>query len=110
MRNYETSEFSELWDRHRHIQGGYLTQTTSSHSQKVTIVIEKKVTATTLVAALVTIAVWALRTFSDVEIPAEVAAAITTVIVGLAGYIAPHTPRIFGEAAAEPPATDTTAT
>jgi hypothetical protein len=74
-------------------------------------VIEKKVTVSTLVAALVTIGVWLLRTFAGIDIPAEVTAAIITVVVALAGYLAPHTVRtgLPGQAAAEPtPAPETT--
>lgn len=55
--------------------------------------VEKKVTVSTLVAALVTIAVWLIRTFTGFEIPADVTAAIITVVVGVAGYLAPHTMR-----------------
>ena len=54
---------------------------------------EKKVTAATVAAAVVTIVVWILRTFADVEIPAEVAVAMSTIVVALAGYFAPHTHR-----------------
>jgi hypothetical protein len=64
---------------------------------------EKKVTAATVAAALVTIVVWVLRTFADVEIPAEVAVAISTVLVAIAGYFAPHTHR--PDLAAPSPAT-----
>ena len=54
---------------------------------------EKKVTAATLAAAVTTIVVWLLRVFAHIEVPAEVALAISTVAVGVAGYLAPHTPR-----------------
>ncbi len=54
---------------------------------------EKKVTAATVAAAVVTILVWILRTFADIDIPAEVAVALSTVAVGIAGYFAPHTHR-----------------
>jgi hypothetical protein len=57
-----------------------------------TLVIEKKVTAAALAGAVVTIAIWILHMF-DVEVPAEVAAAITTVLAAVAGYLAPHTYR-----------------
>ena len=53
---------------------------------------EKKVTAATLAAAVTTIVIWILRAF-DIEVPAEVAVAISTVVVGIAGYLAPHTHR-----------------
>jgi hypothetical protein len=53
---------------------------------------EKKVTAATLAGAIVTIAVWILK-LAGVDIPAGVATAITTVLVGVAGYMAPHTHR-----------------
>lgn len=53
---------------------------------------EKKVTAATLAGAVVTILVWVLK-LSGVDIPAEVATAITTILVAVAGYLAPHTHR-----------------
>lgn len=54
---------------------------------------ETKVTVATLAAAVVTIVVWILRTFAHVDIPAEVAVAMSTVAVAIAGYFAPHTHR-----------------
>lgn len=54
--------------------------------------IEKKVTAATLAGAVVTILIWLLR-LVDVEVPPEVAAAVTTVLAAAAGYLAPHTDR-----------------
>ncbi|HEY7483139.1 MAG TPA: hypothetical protein VH912_01635 [Streptosporangiaceae bacterium] len=54
---------------------------------------EKKVTAATLAAAVTTIVIWILRTFAHIDIPAEVAVAISTVVVAVAGYMAPHTHR-----------------
>jgi hypothetical protein len=56
------------------------------------VVPEKKVTAATLAAAVTTIVIWILRLF-DIEVPAEVALAISTVVVAIAGYLAPHTHR-----------------
>ena len=53
---------------------------------------EKKVTAATLTGAIATIAVWVLH-LAKVDIPPEVAAAITTVVAAVAGYMAPHTHR-----------------
>lgn len=53
---------------------------------------EKKVTAATLAGAIVSITVWLLH-LTGVDIPAEVAAAITTVLAAVAGYLAPHTHR-----------------
>ena len=53
---------------------------------------EKKVTAAALAGATVTIIVWILR-LANVEVPAEVAAAITTILAAVAGYLAPHTHR-----------------
>jgi hypothetical protein len=53
---------------------------------------EKKVTAATLAGAVVTILVWVLK-LSGVSIPAEVATALTTILVAVAGYLAPHTHR-----------------
>lgn len=70
--------------------------------------IEKKVTASTLIAAVVTITVWVLRAFAHIDIPGEVTAAIITVVVAIAGYLAPHTVRTgLQPAAKEPPATET---
>jgi hypothetical protein len=53
---------------------------------------EKKVTAAALAGAVVTILVWVLH-LTGIDIPAEVAAAITTVLAAVAGYLAPHTHR-----------------
>ena len=53
---------------------------------------EKKVTAATLAGAIVSIAVWIMH-LTGIDIPAEVAAAITTVLAAVAGYLAPHTHR-----------------
>jgi hypothetical protein len=53
---------------------------------------EKKVTAATLAGAIVTILIWILH-LTGVDIPSEVAAAITTVLAAVAGYMAPHTHR-----------------
>jgi hypothetical protein len=53
---------------------------------------EKKVTAATLAGAIVTILIWVLRV-AGIDIPAEVAAAITTILAAAAGYVAPHTHR-----------------
>lgn len=52
----------------------------------------RKVTAATLAAALATILVWVLNTFvlsAAQQISPEVAGAITTVLVALAGYFTP---------------------
>ena len=52
----------------------------------------RKVTAATLAAALATILVWVLNTFvlsPAQQIGPEVAGAITTVLVALAGYFTP---------------------
>jgi len=51
--------------------------------------ISNKVVASTLSGAVVTILVWAIELFG-VTVPGEVAAAMTTVVGGLAGYITPH--------------------
>ena len=53
---------------------------------------EKKVTAAALAGAIVTIGVWILH-LTGIDIPAEVASAITTVLAAVAGYLAPHTHR-----------------
>jgi hypothetical protein len=53
---------------------------------------EKKVTAATLAGAIATILVWVLH-LAGVDVPSEVAAAITTVLAAIAGYLAPHTHR-----------------
>jgi hypothetical protein len=68
---------------------------------------EKKVTAAAIAGALVTIIVWILR-LSDIDVPAEVAAAATTLLSAVAGYLAPHTHRPDLEppsTAEHPPAT-----
>ena len=52
----------------------------------------RKVTAATLAAALATILVWVLNSFvlsTEQQIGPEVAGAITTVLVALAGYFTP---------------------
>lgn len=41
------------------------------------------------VGAVVTVAVWALRTYGRTEIPPEVAAAATLIASGLVGYLTP---------------------
>jgi hypothetical protein len=53
---------------------------------------EKKVTAAALAGAIVTILAWILH-MAGVDVPAEVSAAITTVLAAVAGYLAPHTHR-----------------
>jgi hypothetical protein len=53
---------------------------------------EKKITAATLAGAIVTIVIWILR-LAHVDVPPEVAAAITTILAAVAGYLAPHTHR-----------------
>jgi hypothetical protein len=53
---------------------------------------EKKVTAATLAGAIATILIWVLH-LTGVDMPSEVAAAITTVLAAVAGYLAPHTHR-----------------
>jgi hypothetical protein len=53
---------------------------------------EKKVTAAALAGAVATILVWILH-LTGVDIPPEVAAAITTILAAVAGYMAPHTHR-----------------
>ncbi|MCW2864743.1 MAG: hypothetical protein JWP48_6451 [Actinoallomurus sp.] len=63
-----------------------------STKKEWTPVPEKKVTAATLAGAVVTILVWILH-LTGVDIPSEVAAAITTVLAAVAGYMAPHTHR-----------------
>ncbi|MCO6009697.1 hypothetical protein NE236_32475 [Actinoallomurus purpureus] len=54
--------------------------------------LEKKVTAAAIAGALVTIVVWILR-LSKIDVPPEVAAAATTLLAAVAGYLAPHTHR-----------------
>jgi uncharacterized membrane protein YjjP (DUF1212 family) len=72
---------------------------------------EKKVTAATLAAAITTIVVWILHSAAHVDIPPEVSAAIATVLVGVAGYLAPHTNRPdLAPAAPATPAAPTTTT
>ena len=73
--------------------------------KKVTAVPEKKVTAAALAGAVATILVWILH-LTGVDIPPEVAAAITTILAAAAGYLAPHTHRPD----LAQPATETTTT
>ena len=63
---------------------------------------EKKVTAATLAGAIVTIVIWILR-LAHVDVPPEVAAAITTILAAVAGYLAPHTHRPDAPPAATAP-------
>jgi len=67
---------------------------------------EKKVTAATLAGAIVTILIWILH-MAKIDMPAEVATALTTVIVFVAAYLAPHTHR--PDLAKSAPETTTTA-
>ena len=67
---------------------------------------EKKVTAAALAGAVATILVWILH-LTGIDIPPEVAAAITTILAAVAGYLAPHTHR---PDLAQQPASETTAT
>ena len=53
---------------------------------------EKKVTAATLAGAIATVLVWILHLIG-IDIPAEVSAALTTILAAVAGYFAPHTHR-----------------
>ena len=48
-----------------------------------------KVVASGATGAVVAILVWGVQTYGGVEIPAEVAAALTTVFSFIAGYITP---------------------
>ncbi len=54
--------------------------------------IEQKVGAAVLAAALTTIVVGILAQYGIV-VPFEVAGGVTTVLTFVAGYLAPHTPR-----------------
>ncbi|MEV5748791.1 hypothetical protein AB0L00_13325 [Actinoallomurus sp. NPDC052308] len=65
---------------------------------------EKKVTAAAIAGAVVTIVVWILR-LSHIAVPAEVAAAATTLLSAAAGYLAPHTHRPDLEGPATAPRT-----
>lgn len=49
----------------------------------------RKVTATVLAGAIVTILVWAVHQFANVSVPPEVAAALVTVVSFLVGYFVP---------------------
>ncbi len=55
--------------------------------------IETKVTAATLIAAIVTILTWLADIIFGIEVPTAVTGAITTVAVAVAGWLAPHTER-----------------
>ncbi|GAA4628879.1 hypothetical protein GCM10023196_047090 [Actinoallomurus vinaceus] len=54
--------------------------------------LEKKVTAAAIAGAVVTIAIWILH-LAHIDVPPEVAAAATTLLSAVAGYLAPHTHR-----------------
>ncbi|HEX2312560.1 MAG TPA: hypothetical protein VHJ17_02435 [Thermomonospora sp.] len=56
--------------------------------------IEKKVAAATVGSALVTVIVWLLGAVSDVSVPAEVAAALATVVTAAAGYLTSSSRRV----------------
>jgi hypothetical protein len=49
----------------------------------------RKVAASGIAAAVVSIGVWALGKFAQIDIPPEVAASIVTVVSFLAGYLVP---------------------
>lgn len=51
-----------------------------------------KITAATLAGAVTVLIAWLARVVWQVEIPAEVQAAITTLIAALAGYLTPLLP------------------
>lgn len=51
-----------------------------------------KITAATLAGALTIIIAWVARVLWAIDIPAEVQAAITTVLAALAGYLTPLLP------------------
>jgi uncharacterized membrane protein len=53
----------------------------------------QKVTAGAIAGALVTIAIWLSKTYGHVDIPSEVAAAITTVLTFIVSYIVPPSER-----------------
>lgn len=53
---------------------------------------EAKVVASGATGAATIVLVWMLGALG-VEVPAEVASAITVILSAVAGYIAPHTPR-----------------
>jgi hypothetical protein len=75
-------------------------------------VVEKKVAVPSIVAAVVTIVVWAVNEFTAVNIPAEVSAAFLTLAVATTGYLTPHTPRqpaAETTAPTEPPASEASA-
>jgi len=49
----------------------------------------RKVGSSAIGGALATIVIWAINTYSGVEMPPEIAAAITTIIVALIAYLVP---------------------
>lgn len=51
---------------------------------------ERKVSATLLAGAIVTILVWLVQTFAEVKIPAEVSSAAVTIIGALVGWFVPN--------------------
>ncbi len=51
-----------------------------------------KINAVALAGAVTVVVAWAMRQFAGIELPAEVQAAITTLIASLAGYLTPLLP------------------
>jgi hypothetical protein len=62
----------------------------------------QKVTAVGVAGAVSIVIIWALHQFAHLDMPSEVASAITTIIAFLAGYL---TPPASGEVIDDAPAT-----
>jgi hypothetical protein len=52
--------------------------------------ISPKVALTAIVGSIITVLVWVVKAVWKIDIPGEVAAALTTIFGALAGYFAPH--------------------
>lgn len=51
---------------------------------------DRKITASALAGATTVVFAWMLREFSGVEMPAEVASAVTVIVSFLVGYVVPN--------------------
>jgi len=62
---------------------------TPATPQMATSVPSRKVLSSGAAGAIVTIIIWAIQAFAKVTIPAEVAAALVTLLSALTGYFVP---------------------
>ena len=52
----------------------------------------QKVTAGAVAGAVTTIVIWVLKAYAHIEVPGEIAAAITTVLTFVVAYVVPPSP------------------